>query len=118
MEELKVPKYEFTDVEEGVEGVSPIRRTISKTMEVTEMFSVFDCLQYLAKMEKAIADKEAEIEGLKNMKEAYEKELKLIEDAIGVQKMEEEYQKELAENIQPDTEAVLSPLNDEYEKTN
>lgn len=90
------PTYEFKDLE-GEADISPIKRTIAKTMLVTETFNVYDAISYIIKMDKAISDKEAEIEGLKNMKEAYEKELKLIERELGVQKEEEEYQKALAE---------------------
>lgn len=91
------PEYKFIE-EEGQEELSPIKRKIAKTMEVTETFNVYDAMSYVGKIDKAIADKQAEIDGLVSMKEAYEKELKLIEDKLGVQKLEEEYQKSLAKS--------------------
>lgn len=106
-EEVKSPVYAFADVPEGViVPASPIKKQISKKMEVTENFTIYDVMSYLAKMEKAISDKEAELEGLVNMKKAYESELKLIEDVLGVQKLEEEYQKSLAEE---QAQSVESP---------
>lgn len=107
-EEIK-PTYAFAEVPEGtINPASPIKKTLSKTMVVTENFTIFDVMTYLAKMEKAIADKEAELDGLRKMKVAYEAELKLIEEALGVQKMEEEYQKTLAEE-QASTEVEPTP---------
>lgn len=88
------PKYKFANESEEV---TPIKRTIAKTMEVTENFTVYDAIAYVAKMNKAVADKEAEIEGLKSMIKAYEDELQLIENELGVQAMEADYQKKLAE---------------------
>jgi len=108
MEQIE-PKYEFAKYEEGVEvPAQPIKRNIAKTMEVTEMFTVYDAMVYLSKVDKAIADKQAEIDGLVAMKEAYEKELKVVEKALDVQKSEDEYQKELAESFATpvDAEAV------------
>lgn len=89
-----IPTYKFKG--EEVE-VTPIRRTIQKTMEVTEEFNVFDALQYRAKLVKAIADKQAEIDGLNTMVKAYDEEIAIIEEALGVQDLEVEYQKEIAE---------------------
>lgn len=90
-----IPTYKFKEVEGEV--LTPIKRTIQKTMEVTEEFNVFEALQYRAKLIKAIADKNAEIEGLESMVKAYDEEIALIEESLGVQDLEVEYQKEIAE---------------------
>lgn len=89
-----IPTYKFKEVEGEV--VTPIKRTIQKTMEVTEEFNIFDALQYRAKLLKAIADKNAEIDGLQSMVKAYDEEIAIIEEALGVQDLEVEYQKEIA----------------------
>lgn len=90
-----IPVYKFKEIEGEV--LTPIRRTIQKTMEVTEEFNVFEALQYRAKLVKAIADKNAEIDGLQSMVKAYDEEIAIIEEALGVQDLEVEYQKEIAE---------------------
>lgn len=90
-----IPTYKFKEVEGEV--LTPIKRTIQKTMEVTEEFNIFEALQYRAKLLKAIADKQAEIDGLNTMVKAYDEEIAIIEEALGVQDLEVEYQKELAE---------------------
>lgn len=89
-----IPTYKFKEVEGEV--VAPIKRTIQKTMEVTEEFNIFEALQYRAKLLKAITDKQAEIEGLESMVKAYDEEIAIIEEALGVQDLEVEYQKEIA----------------------
>ena len=89
-----IPVYKFKEIEGEV--VTPIKRTIQKTMEVTEEFNIFDALQYRAKLLKAIADKEAEIDGLNSMVKAYDEEIAIIEESLGVQDLEVEYQKEIA----------------------
>jgi len=89
-----IPTYKFKEVEGEV--LTPIKRTIQKTMEVTEEFNIFDALQYRAKLLKAIADKNAEIDGLQSMVKAYDEEIAIIEEALGVQDLEVEYQKEIA----------------------
>ena len=90
-----IPTYKFKEVEG--EALTPIKRTIQKTMEVTEEFNIFEALQYRAKLLKAIAEKNAEIEGLNIMVKAYDEEIALIEESLGVQNLEVEYQKEIAE---------------------
>lgn len=114
MDNKKEPKYEFVLVE-GEVIESPIKRKIAKTMEVTEHFTVFDAMSYLGKLKKAIADKESEIKGLKEMEKAYMDELEVIENVLGVQKMEEDFQKNIAENIDS-TDSKLSPYNNVVEK--
>ena len=89
-----IPVYKFKEAEGEV--VTPIKRTIQKTMEVTEEFNIFDALQYRAKLLKAIADKEAESDGLNSMVKAYDEEIAIIEESLGVQDLEVEYQKEIA----------------------
>lgn len=102
------PRYAFVEVEakEG-EEITPIKRKIAKTMEITEEFSAYDAIEYVAKMKKGIADKEADIEGLRSMIKAYEDELKLIEDELGVQAMEADFQKEIAVKNQTEIESKL-----------
>lgn len=93
MEEKKiVPVYALTEDT----SVSPIHRKVSKTMEITETFSIFDVMSYIAKMKKRKEDLEGELKGIDDMITAYEDELELIEEKTGVQKMEEEYQKQIA----------------------
>lgn len=96
-DEKIVPTYKF--VEEEGEAVSPIKKKIAKTMQVTETFTVFEAIQYVAKMKKAVEEKQAEIDGLNSMIKAYEDELEIIENELSVQAMETDYQKEIAENI-------------------
>lgn len=90
-----IPTYKFKEVEGEV--LTPIKRTIQKTMEVTEEFNLFEALQYRAKLLKAVADKNAEIDGLNSMVKAYDEEIAIIEESLGVQNLETEYQKEIAE---------------------
>lgn len=111
-----VPVYSFVE-EEGQNELTPIKRKIAKTMEVTETFTVFDAMQYLAKMKKAVEDKKAEISGLETMIEGYEKELKLIERATGVQRLEVEFQKEVAEENERKSKEVEAALKEELLKT-
>ncbi len=106
MDNENKPKYEFV-LEEGVIE-SPIKRKIAKTMEITEHFTVFDAMSYLGKLHKAVEDKEAEIVGLKSMIEAYEKELMMIEDILGVQKMEEQFQDEINATV-AGTDSIITP---------
>lgn len=92
------PTYSFAEVPDGtLNPAQPLKKSIAKTMVVTENFNIFDVMQYIAKLRKAIEDKDKEKEGLENMLQAYEDELSLIEKELGVQKLEEEYQKTLAE---------------------
>ncbi len=88
------PKYVFVE-EEGQEDVQPSKRKIAKTMEVTETFTYYDALAYCMKMEKAVADKLAEVEGLNSMIKAYKEEIELIEEALGVTKLDENYHADL-----------------------
>ena len=88
------PVYKFKEVE-GELG-APIKRVLTKTMEVTDEFNLFDTLAYVAKLKKEVDNKTAEIEGLNSMIKAFEDEIAVIEKTLGVQKMETEYQKEIA----------------------
>ena len=118
-----VPVYSFAPDQEGVE---PMKRKILKTMEVTETFTAYEVLQYIAKMDKAIEDKEAEIQGLKNMREAYIKEMAVVEEQTSVNSLQEDYQKEETlkaqhnnENTSMDkqeTQPVESPYTDEIKE--
>lgn len=98
-----VPVYKFVE-EEGAENTTPIRRKIAKTMEITETFTFYDALAYCMKMEKAIKDKEAEIEGLQHMVDAYRKEIVEIEKQLAVEDMEKEYNLELHEKLKAEEE--------------
>jgi len=91
-----VPVYEFAPEQENVE---PIKRKIRKTMEVTEEFSAWDVLQYMANMDKQINTKQAELDGLKNMKEQFLKEMVHVEEQTGVTALQEEYQEKVANDI-------------------
>ena len=96
---VTVPVYTFADAgkDENGNDIAPINRKINKTMEITESFTAFDVLKYMANMDKSIADKQAEIDGLIAMKEAYIKEMEVVEKQIGVTKMQDEYQQDLAD---------------------
>lgn len=97
MTEIIKPTYKFVELKEGEEVKTPVKRIIAKTSQVTEHFDVYSTLEYMAKMDKEIETKLAEVEGLRNMKEAFQKELDYLESQLGVLKMDEEYQKEIAE---------------------
>lgn len=100
MEEKKIiPTYKWVE-EEGVNDITPIRRKIAKTMEVTETFTYYDALAYCMKMEKAVEDKKAEIAGLESMIKAYKDEIELIEQSLGVTKVEETWNQDLQTKLQ------------------
>lgn len=100
MEEVKKqPKYEYV-IEDGIEDITPIKRKIAKTMEITETFTYYDALAYCMKMEKAVEDKKAEIEGLESMIKAYRDEIEIIEKELGVTEMEREWNIELQKKLQ------------------
>jgi len=103
MSEMKQPKYNWVE-EEGVDDVTPIRRKISKTMEITESFTFYDTLAYVMKMEKAVEDKQKEIEGLQSMIKAYRDEIELIEKELNVTEIEETWNKELHEKLKKEAE--------------
>lgn len=111
-----VPKYAWTP-EDGAEFIAPVKRKINKTMEVTEVFTYFDALQYVMKMEKAVKDKQAEIDGLESVIKAYREEIELIEQELGVTGVEEEFQQNLHLKLKAEAEAEKeAPLNDEKTK--
>jgi hypothetical protein len=95
-EEILKPTYKFVEPKEGEEEKTPVKRIIAKTSTVTEHFDVYSTLEYMAKMEKEIESKLAEVEGLRKMKEAFQTEMDYIESQLGVMKMDEKYQKEIA----------------------
>ncbi len=120
MEEIKkeeekkiIPKYEFAK-EDGAEFIAPVKRKINKTMEITEVFTYFDALQYCMKLEKAVADKQAEIDGLNAMIKAYKDEIELIEKELSVTEIEDAFQLALIEKIKE--EPVPSPYVEEDKK--
>ncbi len=107
MKEIKkviVPKYAFIE-EEGVNDITPIRRKIGKTMEVTETFTYYDVIAYVEKMKKAVEDKEAEIAGMKTMIKAYEKEVELIEKMLKVTKIEKDWNLALHKKLKEEEKA-------------
>lgn len=106
-----VPVYSFVE-EEGVEEVTPIRRKIAKTMEITEHFTYYDALSYCMKMEKAVEDKKAEIEGIESMIKAYKDEIAVIEEQLGITEKEKEWNLELQKKLQAEEAAKLES-NDE-----
>lgn len=93
-----VPKYEWV-IEEGVDNITPVKRKIAKTMETTETFNYYDTLAYVMKMEKAIEDKLAEVEGLRSMMEAYKAELELIDSILNITDTEKEWNLALHEKL-------------------
>ena len=107
MTEIIKPTYKFVEPVEGEEVKTPARRVIAKTSTITEHFDVHSTLEYMARMDKEIGELEAKISGLKTMKEAYQKELDLIENELGVMEMDKDFQKEVAEKNQAEVEAKL-----------
>lgn len=103
-----IPQYEWAS-EDGSEFIAPVKRKIAKTMRITESFTYFDCLQYCMRMEKAVKDKQAEIDGLNNMIKAYRDEIELIEKELGVVEIEETFQRELHEKLKAEAEAEPLP---------
>ena len=105
-----VPVYVFVK-EEGDAELQPSKRKIAKTMEVTETFSYYDALAYCMKIEKAIEDKEKEIEGLISMRDAYRKELEVINSKLDIVKADEEYHAALHETLkaEAETDTVVEP---------
>lgn len=112
MEEIK-PTYKFAEVPEGVViPGSPLKKQIAKTMMTTETFTIYEVMQYIAKLKKAIEDKEAERDGLVSMLKAYESELELIENELKVQELEEEFQKKFGESVDTiEGESIESPYD-------
>jgi hypothetical protein len=127
MEENKItPKYEFA-VEDGAELIAPIRRKINKTMEITESFTYYDALAYCMKMEKAVQDKQAEIDGINSMIKAYRDEIEIIEKQLAVTEIEEKWNKDLQKKLQEEAldkkindaangDEIVSPYNDKKEE--
>ena len=109
-----VPVYKFVD---ETEDITPAERSISKTMEVTETFKMIDVLTYLARMDKSIADKEAELEGLKAMKKAYEEEVIVIEKQLKVMTLDDKYKKKIAVENEKKQKQLEKELKDELLKT-
>ena len=109
-----VPVYKFVD---ETEDITPAERSISKTMEVTETFKMIDVLTYLARMDKSIADKEAELEGLKAMKKAYEEEVMVIEKQLKVMTLDDKYKKKIAVENEKKQKQLEKELKDELLKT-
>lgn len=98
------PKYEWVN-EDGASDITPVKRRLNKTMEITESFSMYDTLRYVMNMEKGVEDKLAEIEAMRTMIKAYRDEIELIEKELGVTKLEEKWNKELHEKLKAEDEA-------------
>lgn len=91
--DVVVPKYQFAPLTDEESKLPPVQRQVFKTMEITESFTVYSVFQHLAKMDKAIADKQAEIDGLEDMKKAYMAEMAVIENQLGIEDLEQEFNK-------------------------
>lgn len=94
--EKNVPTYQFVETEEPTPN---IRKPIAKIRETAETFTLYDVMKYLEKMTKAIADKEAELEGMRKLKAKYEEEIRVIEESLGTKDTQEEYMKEFAREL-------------------
>lgn len=90
MEDKNKPTYKFI-TEEGEETLSPFKRKIGKTMVTTETFTLFEAMQYLAKLKKARDDKRAEAEGFDAMITAYEEEIQMIDSTLSINELEKEF---------------------------
>jgi hypothetical protein len=67
------------------------------------------------RMEKAVADKQAEIDGLNNMIKAYREEIELIEKELSVTEIEEAFQLALHEKLKAESEVTASePVESPY----
>lgn len=97
MTEIK-PTYKFVEPKEGEVELTPVRRVIAKTSQITEHFDVYSTMEYMAKMDKEIESKLAEVEGLRTMKDAFQAEMDYIESVLGVKEMDRIYQEEIAKN--------------------
>lgn len=97
-EEIVIPKYSFQEVEG--EELPPVRRTIGKTHEITETFTVYDIFKGLAMLEKRIADSKAQTEMFEKQRENYLAEIEVIEEQLGVSNLQDEYQKAMVEEVQ------------------
>lgn len=97
-EEKKVPVYTWVE-EEGVDEITPSKRKIAKTMEITETFNYYDALSYCMRLEKEIENKKAEIEGLQSMVDAYKEELEIIDKELGVNEFDHKWNVELHEKL-------------------
>lgn len=93
--EKNVPTYEFVETEEEI----IVKKPIAKIRETAETFTLYDVMKYLEKMTKGIADKEAELEWLRKMREKYLEEVKLIEEALGIENAEGDYIKLIASEL-------------------
>lgn len=93
----KEPIYAFKEMEVVDETLNPYKRPVYKTLEITEEFTPFAAMQYIAKMKKEVENKLAEVEGLESMIEAYEEELAFIEEKLGLKELEAEFLKKEAE---------------------
>lgn len=109
-----VPKYSWVE-EDGVDEVSPSKRKIAKTMEVTETFSYYDALAYCMRMEKEVENKLAEIEGLNSMIKAYRDELEIIDKELNVNEFDKEWNLELHKKLKAEEES--QSIESPYGKT-
>lgn len=108
LENLAQPTYEFV-VEEGSEDITPVQRKIAKTMKVTETFKYYDALKYVMQLEKAVIDKQDEINGLKSMIKAYRDEIALIDKLLNVDKMDRAWNLEKHRKLkQEEVEALIA----------
>ncbi len=105
--DIVVPKYKFAPLTEEEKKLPPVQRQVFKTMEITESFTVYSVFQHLAKMDKAIEDKQKEIEGLISMKENYMNEMAVIEKQLGITDLENEFNMIRLKEIQEEEKKKL-----------
>lgn len=115
-EEIIKPTYTFVEPKEGEEVKTPAKRIIAKTSTVTEHFDIHSTLEYMAKMEKEIESKLAEVEGLRTMKAAFQTEMDYIESQLGVLEMDKKFQKDIAKKNEALVKEELLKTGDFVEK--
>jgi hypothetical protein len=122
--DIVVPKYAFAPITEEEKNLPPVQRKVFKTMEVTESFTVYDVFKHLAKMDRAIADKEAEIASLEEMKKSYMEEMIIIEKQLGIEDLEQEFrfiraaEAEAEEKAKKDAAEIKPEIAPEAEENN
>ena len=99
----KEPLYAFVS-EEGSENITPVKRKLAKTWEVTEQFNYYDTLAHTMKLEKAAKDKRAEADGLDAMAKKFHEELEAVDKALNVNELDSKWNLELHEKLKAEAE--------------
>lgn len=94
--ELQEPKYEFVEPEPDAPAISPIKQPIAKIQETASTFTLYDVFRSIGFIEKRIEDRNAENKKDREMLKLFRAEIALIEKALGVSKLEKQYQNECA----------------------